>query len=62
MEAGCGYGIILRRIAEKFPNSQFIGLELSKDAVKQGTERAQKEGLKNISFQKGDVSIKYPIK
>ncbi len=61
LEAGSGYGIVLRRIAEKFPKSNFLGLELSRDAVEKGNMLAHKEGLKNIKFQEGDVGINHLI-
>ena len=56
LEVGSGGGIALCRIAAHFPNSHFIGTDITSNAVNAGNKRAREEGLKNITFQTRDVT------
>lgn len=56
LDAGCGSGRILNRLAELFPKSRFVGLDLSKDAIRAGREEASAKGLKNVEFTATDLS------
>lgn len=56
LDAGCGSGRILNRLAELFPKSRFVGLDLSKDAIRAGREEASAKGLKNVEFTTTDLS------
>jgi 2-polyprenyl-3-methyl-5-hydroxy-6-metoxy-1,4-benzoquinol methylase len=54
LDVGCGRGRALSLMAERFPNSQFVGYDLSEEAI--GTARKEAEGLTNIDFQARDLS------
>jgi ubiquinone/menaquinone biosynthesis C-methylase UbiE len=56
LDAGCGSGRILIRLAELFPNSRFVGMDFSKDAIRLAREETSAKGLKNIEFAEVDLS------
>ena len=56
LEVGSGGGIALHRIAAHFPNSRFVGTDIASKYVDAGNKMAREEGLKNITFQIGDVT------
>ncbi len=55
LDAGCGSGRTLNRLAELFPNSRFVGMDLSKEAIRAAREEASKKGLKNVEFVAVDL-------
>lgn len=50
LDAGCGRGRVLMRLAELHPRSRFVGMDLSPDAIAHARDRAAKEGLQNVEF------------
>ena len=56
LDAGCGSGRILNRFAELFPNSRFVGMDLSTDAIRVAREEATARDLKNVEFVVVDLS------
>jgi len=56
LDAGCGSGRILNRLAELFPNSRFVGMDLSKDAIRVARAEASAKSLKNLEFVEIDLS------
>jgi 2-polyprenyl-3-methyl-5-hydroxy-6-metoxy-1,4-benzoquinol methylase len=56
LDVGCGRGRILIRLAELFPNSRFVGMDLSEDAVREARVEASARGLRNIGFVPIDLS------
>jgi 2-polyprenyl-3-methyl-5-hydroxy-6-metoxy-1,4-benzoquinol methylase len=56
LDAGCGSGRILNRLAELFPNSRFVGMDLSTDAIRAARAEATARGLKNVEFVAVDLS------
>lgn len=56
LDAGCGSGRILNRLAELFPKSRFVGMDLSKDAIRAAREKASAQGLQNVEFAAVDLS------
>lgn len=56
LDAGCGRGDALFRLAEAFPNSRFLGLDLCADAVEYATERAWSAGLSNLRYEQRDLT------
>ena len=55
LDAGCGRGRVLLRLAELFPNSRFVGLDLSADAIAHATAAAAELGLTNVEFRAADL-------
>jgi SAM-dependent methyltransferase len=56
LDAGCGSGRVLNRLAGLFPKSHFVGMDFSKDALRTAGAEASAEGLKNVEFQEVDLS------
>ena len=56
LDAGCGSGRILNRLAELFPNSRFVGLDLSTEATATARAEASAKGLVNVEFIARDLS------
>ena len=56
LDAGCGSGRILNRLAELFPNSRFVGLDLSAEATANARTEALARGLGNVEFMARDLS------
>ncbi|MGH9202406.1 MAG: class I SAM-dependent methyltransferase, partial [Vicinamibacterales bacterium] len=51
LDAGCGRGRIITRLAELYPHSNFVGLDLSADAIGHARAEASTKGVDNIQFQ-----------
>jgi ubiquinone/menaquinone biosynthesis C-methylase UbiE len=56
LDAGCGRGRILTRLAELYPRSRFVGMDFSREATAYAGDQAAKAGLKNVEFIAVDLS------
>jgi 2-polyprenyl-3-methyl-5-hydroxy-6-metoxy-1,4-benzoquinol methylase len=56
LDVGCGRGRILHRLAELYPHSRFMGLDLSEEAIAYAREEASRRDLQNIEFVAVDAS------
>jgi ubiquinone/menaquinone biosynthesis C-methylase UbiE len=56
LDVGCGRARIPTRLAELYPNSVFVGMDLSDQATGHARREAAAKGLKNISFVTRDLS------
>ncbi len=56
LDAGCGRGRILTRLAEMYPASRFVGMDFSDEAIAYARNEAAARGLRNIEFRKEDLS------
>lgn len=50
LELGCGKGEYTVGLAKKYPNRNFIGIDLKGARMWQGASTVQNEGLKNVAF------------
>ena len=50
LDIGCGRGRALCHLAARFPNSEFVGYELSEEALTYARAQSMKRGLSNIRF------------
>jgi 2-polyprenyl-3-methyl-5-hydroxy-6-metoxy-1,4-benzoquinol methylase len=57
LDAGCGSGRILNRLAGLFPESRFVGMDLSEEAIRTAREEASAKGLQNVEFRAVDLSV-----
>ncbi len=55
-DVGCGEGVALVVMAEAFPKSRFLGIDISHDVIGKATSTAREKGLQNITFQQQDAS------
>ncbi len=56
LDVGCGRGRIMNRLAQLYPQSRFVGMDLSPDAVGFARQEVSKKGLNNIDFVTVDLS------
>jgi SAM-dependent methyltransferase len=56
LELGCSDGGNLRRMAREFPDSEFVGVDLSPLQVEHGRARAQALGLSNLRLEAADLA------
>ncbi len=56
LDAGCGSGRILNRLAELYPQSRFTGIDLSPEATASARAEAAGRGLRNVEFITRDLS------
>ena len=56
LDAGCGRGSVLTRLAELYPRSRFVGMDLSREATEYARAKATKQGLHNVEFIAADLS------
>ena len=56
LDLGSGRGLALLALAERFPRSRFVGLDLSNEAVEFARAQAASLGLENVEFSVRDLS------
>ena len=56
LDVGCGRGRILNRLASLYPASQFVGVDLSQEAIAFATQEASDTGRANVEFRAADLS------
>lgn len=56
VDVGCGRGRALVEMAGWFPNSTFVGYDLSEEAVAYARDTAARRGLPNATFHVGDAA------
>ena len=50
-DVGCGHGVSTILMAKAYPKSNIVGFDYHKPSVEWARKQAEKEGLKNISFE-----------
>src|ERR671915_1592378 len=58
-DVGCGHGVSTILMAKAYPNSKIIGFDYHRPSIEWARKQAEKEGLKNITFEVAQ-SIDYP--
>jgi ubiquinone/menaquinone biosynthesis C-methylase UbiE len=56
-DLGCGEGVAPLLMAEAFPKSTFVGMDISEDVIKIAQKKAENMGLKNIRFMIRDAAL-----
>jgi hypothetical protein len=56
LDAGCGRGRMLNRLAALYPTSRFVGMDLPEAAIAYAREEALRAGCDNIEFVVADLS------
>lgn len=56
LDIGCGQGFALRTLAAAYPKSEFVGYDLSEEAINFAQEQAKAYGLENIRFEVRDLT------
>jgi methyltransferase-like protein/SAM-dependent methyltransferase len=60
LEVGCGEGANLLPCALAYPNSTFVGVDLSKSAISRGKAYQQQLGLANLHLEAADLTAWQP--
>lgn len=60
LELGCASGGNLIPLAARFPQAQFLGIDLSRRQVADGQARIADLGLNNIEIRQGDIALYDP--
>ena len=55
-DIGCGEGIALMLMAKAFPSSEFVGIDISKEVIKNAAVSARQQGLRNTTFLRTDAA------
>ncbi|WP_170425245.1 class I SAM-dependent methyltransferase [Ruegeria arenilitoris] len=56
LDVGCGAGRAMMELAQAFPASRFVGIDLCEDAFTETQVSAARMGLKNLTFRAQDLS------
>ena len=56
LDVGCGRGLIMSRLAQLYPASRFVGIDLSEEAIAFACDETRRRGLGNVEFIAKDVS------
>lgn len=56
LDVGCGRGAALHLLAKTFPASQFVGYDLSEEAIGFARQTAAAEGVGNLRFESRDLT------
>ncbi len=57
LELGCGKGEYTVGLAKRYPNMNFIGVDIKGSRMWTGATQAVKEGLKNVAFLRTNIEI-----
>lgn len=56
LDAGCGRGRALMLMAQQFPNSRFVGYDLSPEAIEWARAQTAAAGITNLEFEVRDLT------
>jgi ubiquinone/menaquinone biosynthesis C-methylase UbiE len=56
LDVGCGSGRVVNRLAALYPNSLFVGMDLSPEAIATARGEASEKGLRNVEFVEVDLT------
>ncbi|MBR6974548.1 MAG: tRNA (guanosine(46)-N7)-methyltransferase TrmB, partial [Bacteroidaceae bacterium] len=57
LELGCGRGEYTIGLARRFPNKNFIGIDIKGARMWHGAKTAMEEGLQNVAFLRTNIEI-----
>lgn len=57
LELGCGKGEYTVGLAERFPDKNFIGIDIKGARMHTGATRAHKEGMPNVAFVRTSIEL-----
>ena len=56
LDVGCGSGFALVRLGMLYPDSRFVGYDVSTEGVEAGRAAARRAGLRNVRFEVADAA------
>lgn len=57
LDVGCGTGATTRACARRTPDGDVLGVDLSSAMLRRARERAEDDGMQNVSFEQGDAQV-----
>lgn len=57
LELACGKGEYTIGLAEKFPNTNYVGVDLKGDRIFIGSQQAKQKGLSNVAFIRSRIEL-----
>lgn len=57
VEVGCGRGEYTTGLAKRFPDQNFIGIDIKGDRIWKGSTVAKEEGLENVAFLRIQIDL-----
>jgi SAM-dependent methyltransferase len=57
LDMGCGEGVAIRMMAERFPRSRFVGVDIATEAIATARAEAEAANLTNAEFVTQDAAI-----
>ncbi len=55
-DLGCGEGLAVMRMAAAFPESEFVGIDVSEAVIRKADASAEKQGISNVRFIQLDAA------
>ena len=55
-DLGCGEGLAVTLMAGAFPESEFVGIDISEKAIQRGEMMVRRQGLHNVTFLQTDAA------
>jgi 2-polyprenyl-3-methyl-5-hydroxy-6-metoxy-1,4-benzoquinol methylase len=56
LDVGCGEGVAIQMMAQRFPRSRFVGIDLATDAIQSAQAQTHRAGLTNARFLVQDAA------
>ena len=56
LDVGCGQGVAIRMMAQRFPRSRFVGVDVASEAILTAQAEAERAGLANTRFLAQDAA------
>ena len=56
LDMGCGEGVAIRMMAQRFPRSRFVGVDIAAEAIETARTEAEAAGLSNARFEAQDAA------
>jgi ubiquinone/menaquinone biosynthesis C-methylase UbiE len=56
-DIGCAEGIALMLMAEAFPQSEFVGIDISAEVIQSATVSARRQGFENLTYLNLDAAV-----
>ncbi|MFG0284232.1 MAG: class I SAM-dependent methyltransferase [Phycisphaerales bacterium JB039] len=56
LDVGCGAGLAMIYLAERYPRSRFVGSDFSREAISKARDEAERRELSNVRFEVADAA------
>jgi len=60
LDAGCGTGQRLLAVAQRYPEAQFVGLDMTAASIEVARALSQRHGIRNVEFHRSELLAFHP--